>query len=415
MQKRKSIFYGWYIVFVSLICVSTGTSTFLFSSLGLFFQPFNNEFGWDRAQISSLIPFLIISLAVTQPIAGRIIDKIGTLKLLIPSTIAFGILLAAIPTFVSKLWHLGFIFFLFGTLGFAANTMSFLRIVSSWFNKKRGLAIGLSISGIGLGYAYVPLLVQYVIDAQGWRAAYYVLSLIVLFITVPLIYFVFKEYPEDIGLSPDGANDTESIPAPLGVIGLTSSEALRKREFWLLTFIFVFIAFSLHGILPHLFPLLTDKGLDNSTAAIITSIMGITVMISRVLIGFLLDIYFAPRVAFIFFALSGIGFGILSLSTTIPFLLLGAILVGFSLGAEIDILAYMIGKYFGLRSFAEIYGLLFVGVFFGTAMGPYAFGLGFESTGSYSTVLIIAIILNLAALVLTRKLGPYTNFDEPSK
>ncbi|MFT5352011.1 MAG: cyanate permease, partial [Gammaproteobacteria bacterium] len=244
------------------------------------------------------------------------------------------------------------------------------------------------------------------------RSAYYAMSLIVLFITVPIIYLVLKESPEDLGLSPDGLKNDEPGVVSLNQTGLTSSEAMKKREFWLLTLIFVFIAFSLHGILPHLFPLLTDKGLDNSTAAKITSAMGITVMVSRVFIGFLLDIYFAPRVALIFFALSAVGFGILSLSISAPFLLLAAILVGLSLGAEVDILAYLIGKYFGLRSFAEIYGLLFVGVFFGTAMGPYAFGYGFENTGSYSIVLIAAIVLNFAALLLIMKLGPYTKLEE---
>ena len=91
---------------------------------------------------------------------------------------------------------------------------------------------------------------------------------------------------------------------------------------------------------------------------------------------------------------------------------LAAVLAGLSLGAEIDILAYLIGKYFGLRSFGEIYGLLFVGIFIGSALGPPAYGMGYENTGSYSGILFIAIIVNVMAIILTSKLGPYLEPDK---
>jgi len=412
MQKKLSVFYGWYVVAISALGISSGTAPFLFASLGLFIIPFHNEFGWDRAEISAVIPVLVLSIMITQPFAGRLIDRIGTRKLLIPSTIAFAILLAAIPTLVSKIWHLGLIFFFIGTLGVAANTLPYLRIVSDWFNKKRGLAIGISVSGIGLGYAYVPLLVQTIIDAHGWRAAYYVLSLIVLFVSVPLIYLFLKESPAELDLLADGEKYSGSNEKYQVSFGLTSSETIRKREFWLLFFIFLFISFNLHGLLLHLPPMMTDKGFDSSTAAKIASCLGLTVLVSRIFIGYLLDIYFAPRVALLFFALSTIGFAIFSISAVLPLMFFAAFLVGLSLGAEIDILAYVIGKYFGLRSFGEIYGLLFVGILIGSALGPYAFGFGFERTGSYSSILIIVIIMNLAAIFLTKKLSPYPEHNE---
>ena len=412
MQKKLSVFYGWYVVAISAFGISSGTAPFLFASLGLFIIPFHTEFGWNRAEISALIPVLVLSVMITQPIAGRIIDRIGARKILIPSTIAFGILLAAIPVFVSQIWHLGLIFFFIGTLGVAANTLPYLRVVSCWFNKKRGLAIGLSVSGIGLGYAYVPILVQTIIDIHGWRAAYFALSIIVLLVSVPLIYVFLKETPENLGLSVDGGEPSDTNDKTQYSFGLSSLQTIRKQEFWIMLFIFLFIAFNLHGLLLHLHPMMTDKGFDASTAAKIVSCLGLTVLISRILIGYLLDIYFAPRVALLFFALSTIGFALFSVSSALPLMYLAAILAGLSLGAEIDILAYLIGKYFGLRSFGEIYGLLFVGILIGSAIGPPAFGLGFERTGSYSSILIIAIIVNLAAILLTMKLSPYPDHSE---
>lgn len=407
MRKKLTVFYGWYVVAISAFGISSGTAPFLFASLGLFFIPFHTEFGWNRAEISALIPVLVLSVMITQPFAGRIIDRIGARKILIPSTIAFGVLLAAIPAFVNEIWHLGLIFFLIGTLGVAANTLPYLRVISHWFNKKRGLAIGISVSGIGLGYAYVPLLVQTIINEHGWRAAYYALSLIVLLVSIPLIYLFLKETPDILGLMADGEELSETSEKPQNSMGLTSSETIRKREFWLLFFIFLFISFNLHGLLLHLHPMMTDKGFDSLTAAKIVSCLGLTVLVSRIFVGYLLDIYFAPRVALLFFALSTIGFAIFSISSVLPSMFFAAFLAGLSLGAEIDILAYLIGKYFGLRSFGEIYGLLFVGILIGSALGPYAFGFGFERTGSYSSILIIVIITNLAAIFLTKKLSPY--------
>lgn len=402
-------FYGWWIVVISMLGISTGAAPFVFASMGLFMLPLQQEFGWNRAQISAVLPLMVIAFMISMPLAGRLIDRLGTRRVLLPSTVAFGLGLAAIPLLVSQLWHLAVVFVFIGIFGVAANTMPYLRTISTWFNRRRGLAIGLAVSGIGLGYAYVPILVQNVIDAGGWRTAYYTLSAIVLCITVPLVALFFRETPAAMGLRPDGGN---AAGAPVSeqsstLVGIPSSAALRRREFWLLSAIFVCIAFVLHGILPHLVPLLRDRGVGAETAAAVASAMGATVFVSRIFIGYLIDCFFAPRVAMIFFSLSAIGFFMLSATSYLPLMFIAAVLIGLSLGAEVDLLAYLCGKYFGLRSFAEIYGLLFIGVMAGSAFGPYAFGYGFESTGSYSGVLVVSVLLNAFALGVAAMLGPY--------
>ncbi len=158
--------------------------------------------------------------------------------------------------------------------------------------------------------------------------------------------------------------------------------------------------------------MLRDSGVSADTAAIVASVMGGTVFVSRILIGYIIDYFFAPRVALIFFALSAIGFFILSASSFLPMMYLAVIMIGLSLGAEIDLLAYLCGKYFGLRSFGEIYGLLFVGVLIGSAFGPVTFGYGFESTGSYSGILIVSAMVNIIALIILTRLGPYPDLTE---
>jgi len=142
--KRKVPFYGWWIVAVSMLGISAGIAPFVFASLGVFMLPLHNEFGWNRAEISALFPVLVISLMIVQPFLGSVIDKVGARRVLIPSLIAFGFGLAAIPMFVSELWHLALIFLFFGTAGGAANTLPYMKTLSSWFYRRRGLAIALT-------------------------------------------------------------------------------------------------------------------------------------------------------------------------------------------------------------------------------------------------------------------------------
>lgn len=408
-EKKNMLFYGWLIVAISMLGISAGVAPFVFASLGLFILPFQNEFGWSRSELSALLPILVISLMIVQPFLGRLMDRVGVRRVLIPSLICFGLGLGSTPLIVSELWHLALIFLFFGTAGAAANTLPYMKVMTSWFNKNRGLAIGISVSGIGLGYAYVPLLVQFVIQEYGWRAAYLTLSAIVLFIVVPLTTLVLRNSPQEMGLEPDGRVDDEIQEDALSGSGMSSEEAKKTKEFWLLSFIFLCIAFVLHGILPHLVPMLVDKGINSGVAAKVASVMGLTVFGSRILIGYLVDRFFAPHVALLFFALSVVGFGFLSASSSTHFMYLAAMMIGLSLGAEIDLLAYLASKYFGLRSFGEIYGLLFIGVLVGSATGPLAFGFGFEMTGSYSSVLTVAIFINLVALILTMQLRGYSS------
>lgn len=407
-MSTTKIFYGWWIVLASLLAISASAAPFVFASLGMFIIPFNEEFGWNRAQISALLPVLTVTYMISQPIVGRLIDRLGTRRVLIPSTIFFGLGLASVPILVSELWHLAAVFIFVATFGVAANTLAYLRCISSWFNKKRGLAIGITISGIGLGYAYVPVLMQTLINSYGWRSGYYALGGIVIFIIVPLISLVIKESPAELGLFPDGASEAGTENEGTSYThGYSSGAAIRTREFWLLSLVFLFIAFVLHGILLHLVPLLRDKGFEPNAAAQIASIMGATVFVSRIGIGYLIDHFFAPKVAIVFFALSALGFIVLLTSSSPLLMIAAAIMIGLSLGAEVDLLAYLCGKYFGLRSFGEIYGILFISVLLGSALGSVGFGFGFESMGSYAEVLIFCAVINALALIVISMLGPY--------
>ena len=151
------------------------------------------------------------------------------------------------------------------------------------------------------------------------------------------------------------------------------------------------LSFALHGLLAHLVPMLVDRGMSSATAASVAAVEGVTVMLARVLVGHLMDRFFAPRVAMTFFVLSALGLVAFATGAVDGLAFAAAILVGLSLGAEVDMVAYLAGRYFGLKSFGATFGLLFGAVLVGITLGPVAFGFTYERMGSYVDVLWVSV------------------------
>jgi MFS family permease len=394
-----------------MIGISTCPQPFVLGSLGLFMKPLAEEFGWSRSEISACITVFTIASAICFPLIGRLIDKFGAKKILLPSMLFLALLLSSISLFVTEIWHLLIVFLLIGILAAGTNTVSYVPVISAWFDRNRGLAIGLSISGIGLGFFYVPLLVQFLIDEYSWRSAYFGLSAVIVLIAMPLIALVMKETPALLNLTVDG--DSHKQPSDgYFKLGFETAETIRKPEFWILMVTFIFLSFVLNGLLSHLVPMLTDRGTPAAHAAKVAATVGITVFISRIGVGYLVDRFFAPRVAVCMFGLSALGLLSFASGASGNIAFVSAIFIGLSLGAELDLMAYLVSRYFGLRSFASIYGILLSGIVVGAGAAPVFFALWFDSSGSYTGILWISVILNLIAVLLMTWMKPYPQWKQ---
>ncbi len=395
-SKAARIYRGWWIVLASSIGISTNPGQFAFGAIGLFIIPLTQEFGWQRTEVSFALSLFTIALAVSIPLVGRLVDQHGARRVLIPSTIVFGLLLGSIPLLLKSLWQLWFIFLLIGTLAAGANALPYLRIIGAWFDRHRGLAFGIAMAGGGLGYAYVPPLVQYLVDHFDWRFGYYALAGIVLFVTVPLAVIVLREPPGELEGAGASAHLADNKPATRTNL----KDLLRQKIFWSLFGVFILLSLSLFGLLSHLVPMLNDRGMAADRAALVASALGVTIIVSRAAIGWLIDRYFAPHVASVCVLLSAIGLVLLATGAIDGPAFLAAALVGLSIGAEIDLLAYLSTRYFGLQSFGLAYGLLFSAFLIGSAGGPVIYGASYDSTGSYAAVLgVCASLLVITALV----------------
>ncbi len=404
------IFYGWWVVLASGIGLLASFGPVVSFTFGVFIAPLSREFQWSRGEISVAFSLAMLMLGLFSPAIGRLVDRLGARRVILPATVLFGASLMALSR-VEALWHLYIIYLVMGMVGGGTAPVPYSTVVSRWFDRRRGLALGVMMVGTGLGMFLMPSLAHGLIEAIGWRQAYVVLGGTVILLTLPVVGIVLKETPESMGLHPDGVargpafEQREMIEAEREGVGWI--HALRTRTFWLMIAAFFLISATVHGCLTHLAPLLTDRGVSPQQAAQATSLLGGAVLVGRVVTGYLLDRFFAPRVAFAFFSGALIGVLLLWSGATHEMAFLSAFLIGLGMGAEVDIIAYLVSRYFGLHAFGSIYGYAFAAYIFGGLAGPLVMGMGVDWTGTYRWPLGIFIGVMLVALSLILRLGPY--------
>ncbi len=406
-KKSPAIYYGWWIVATAAVGMSTGPGQFAFGSLGLFMLPLGEEFGWNRTEISLALTCFTVALALSIPYIGKLVDQFGSRKILLPSFTVFAVLLALIPVLANQLWILFLLFVLIGSLAAGANALPYLRSISAWFDRRRGLAIGIAMGGSGMGFVYVPPMVQHMIDSYGWRSGYFMLAAVTFIVAIPLVYFVLREAPSKTEIK-DYDELRQGTIGEQSVSGIPLSLLLKRPLLWQLFIIFCLLSFSLYGVLSHLVPMLSDRGMSSGNAALVMSTLGLSIVAARVIIGYIIDRFFAPLVAAVCFLVAVIGVSLLATGAIGSLAFLAAVLIGFSMGAEIDMLAFLTGRYFGVENFGQVYGILFTSFLIGTAVGPVAYGMSYEATGAYIWMLVVSIVLMLASTVLTILLPRYS-------
>jgi cyanate permease len=262
--------------------------------------------------------------------------------------------------------------------------------------------------GIGSGAMIMPPIAQQLIARFGWHTTYALFGGAVLLVAVPVVAAVVREKPQDMGLLPDGVSTTSVAAGGSDVVpGLSALEAWRTGTFWLMVCAFFLVSASVQGCVIHLAAMLSDRGISSQTAALGSSLAGAAVLLGRVGTGCLLDRFFAPRVAALLFFGAAVGIGLLAAGNSTAILFAGALLVGLGLGAELDLIAYLISRYFGLRAFGRIYSSAFAAFALAGALGPLIMGADFDSMGSYRWSLASFFAASLVAAALMTRLSPF--------
>ena len=390
----------WWVVAGAVTGLVVCNGPVMAFTFGVFLKPLMEDMGWQRGTASFALSFGGIFSALMVPVFGWMMDRWSIRRVALPGIVIYAFAIALLALSPRSFLAFTLLFALAEAASAIQTPIGYAKAIAAWFDRRRGLALGIAMSGVGLGGFIMPQLAEALIERVGWRGAYASLGLLTLVIAFPAVALWIREPLP--GEGDHGGATVEGRDLP----GLTPGQATATIRFWILLTVLFLVAISINGTVAHIVPLLTDAGIPRATAAATLGLFGLATMTGRLLAGYLVDRFFASYVATVLFLAPIAGFAFLASATgTLP--AIGVILLGLGLGTEIDLIAFLVSRYFGQRAFGQIYGYCFMVFSFGSASGRFLGGYVYDLAGSYSPALIGAGAALVIAVILVNRLGAY--------
>ncbi len=379
--------------------LSVGMLSSLFYSMGTFMPVWEAEFGWSRADMSLALTFATVAMFLCGTLAGRLGDRFGAARVGSLSLLTYGALLALLPFALSDVTQLWAGYVVLAVVGVPSTAIIMIRPITSAFDARRGLAMGIAMTGAGISGFWVPRFVSYLIQWQGWQVAMSGLGAMAC-LAAPLVWLGFR-----------GERHGASSAAGAANSGLEFAEALRTHRFWTLSVMAIAMSLGVGGLVVHFVPLFSDLGAEPRRAARIASLLGLATIAGRIGVGMLLDRFPANLVTMATLLLASTG-SLLLYGFGLQFAPAAVMFVGLAAGAEVDLVAYLCSRHFGTRSYGAIYGLLYSIFVLGYGLSPFFVGLARDNFGNYDAALLgsMAAVGTAAVLALFLKVPPAATF-----
>ena len=399
----RKIFYGWWIV---LACFFIGlyVGGTIFYGFTAFFEPIRREFGWTYTQISLAASLRGLEMGIFAPFVGFLADRFESRKLILWGTILVGLGLILLSLTQSLAMFYGsFLIIAFGAGGCASVVT--MTLVANWFHRKVGVALGVMMSGVGVGGLMLPLIVR-LIDVSGWRTIFIVLGLGMWILGIPLS-FVIRNRPEQYGYLPDGEETGNPLPEieirNKGLeIGLR--QALRMRSFWYLNSIELIRMMTVMAVITHVMPYLSSLGIPRSTGGLIAGAIPLFSIIGRFGFGWLGDVIDKRYALALSFCLMSLGLLVFCCVQVIWVACVFLLLFSPGYGGGMVLRGAILREYFGRDSFGKILGITMGCAATGGIIGPTLAGWVFDTLGSYNLVWLVSCGLAGLTILLTLKL-----------
>jgi len=398
-RPTREIFYGWWIVAASfsILLITVGIGLY---AAPIFLIPLQDHFGWSRAAIAGGSAVAALTVGLTSPLIGVWIDRYGPRRVMASGALVLGSAFCLFGA-IRSLWQL-YLLNAIGAIGIASVAwIPNQTLISNWFDRKRGRAMGITLAGIGFGGLTVPPLTAFLIAELGWRRAFAGLGSLVLLVVFTVILALVRSRPEDMGLLPDGepvacetppGDPTHEPLKNLVADGLSLSESLRTGAFWILSLGHVLWSFASMSIVGHLPAFLSDQGFEKLAAGAFALAIGFSV-VGRVSLGILADRLDKRWILCLGLILQALAvlclFGTPWLAAVFGFVFL----FGLGVGGGAVAVPLLIAECFGLRAFGKVLGVITISATLGAAAGPVLTGRIFDVTGSYD----LAFALHVAA------------------
>lgn len=411
-MHNKRFYYGWYVAMACGLGIASSIGAFIAATLGLLIGPLSTEFGWAKSDIIAAGSFATGATILVAPLLGNIVDKFGARRVIGIAFVFEALLIASFYSINDNLYLFYARFLAFAILATGTTAIAFAKVIARWFDRRRGLAMGIVLAGQGIGGFAWARVTQYLMDVHGWRMAFLYLAGYVAFIALPLIMLVVRESPQSMGLAVDGDEQpavpaTEKPKASNELQGNTLSEALRIPQFWLIGVTNLLIGFAMNAVIFNGVPILTSNGATAQEAAAVFGTLFLALVVGRVSSGWFMDRFFAPYVAVGYLLLPIIGVYVLIHDATGINAYIGVMLVGMATGAEVDVIAYVTSRYFGLKNYSLIYAVYYSLFNLGSATGPIVVARMAESRGSYTEPLYIIMAIIVTCCVLFMNFRPF--------
>jgi MFS family permease len=397
----------WRVVLLAMLGLGVAANASMLYAFGPLVIPLQNAFGWSRGDLQAAVSFLFAGAVIAAQLVGWLNLRYGMRRVTVVSLVALSGVFALMPLMGRSIWWLYLMFTLLPIAGMGTIHITWSHLVNLWYERNRGLALALMLSGTGLSAVFIPSAVTWAIERWSWQAAFVLLALLPVVLVLPLA-LLWMETPQRRRALLD-ASPAAALPQ---VLGMPFGQAIRSGKFWLLNLALAVFVGAMVAMVSNTVPLLRDKGLSATEASQIFAGFGFSLIGGRVVVGYLIDRLWAPGVAAVALVMPALGCLLLATSgiDQTAYLILATVLIGIGTGAEFDIAAFLVSRYFGMRDYGRLFGVHVSLITISSALAPWLFGRLYTATGSYAAMLTICGAIFLIGPLLLLPLGRYPNF-----
>ncbi len=397
---------GWRVLILAIVGVATSSSSLLLYSFSSMVIPLEQAMGWARSDLQAAITALSLGTIVAAQLAGWLNLRHGLRAVTLLSLLALTLSLFALSRVGGSIWTLYLGFFLVPLAGLGTLQITWSHLVNLWFEENRGLALAIILSGSGMAAIMLPLITTWAIGRWNWQAGFIALGVLPVLLALPLAFrWLMPTAAAGVAGAARAVERVGELP------GLLFREALRSWRFWLCNLSMTLVVSCVVGMVTNIVPLLQDRGLSAVQAGQVFSSFGISLILGRLLVGYLIDRLWAPGVAALALLMPAFACLIFAYATpSLPLYVVATLLVGVGAGAEFDIAAFLIARYFGMRDYGRLFGAHLGLITAGAAASPLLFGALLRDTGNYSAMLGFCFVCFVVGPLLLLTLGGYPVF-----
>ncbi len=404
----KKIFYGWYIVAAGFVClwINAGMG---FYSFPVFFVELDKTFGWGMGRTNAGISIAMVVGGFISPLVGTLLPKWGSKKMIIGGALIMSVSFVLF-SLMRTLWQFYLICFVLAIGWTSTGTMPTSYSVSDWFEKRRGMATGIMMMGVGLGGLCMVPLTRLLIDRLQWQAAFMIYAVATSALLIPVAAIIYKRRPAELGVLPDGkmpsSEDTNNEGGSDKANALPAHEwtlksAARTRTFWVISLVFIFVTFGQTGLLINQVKYFQEIGISPERAAFALGFCAMLGIAGKLFFGAMADRYPARYAMALSFGLQAVGTVILIYTGAIGSPILFVLVWGFSMGGVIALEPLIVAECFGMKSFGVILGMIYVATTVGAASGPPFAGFIFDLTESYTNAFAVFVVTYALSAILS--------------